>query len=260
MGDADLIFGSGSGCRGRMHVLILPDRAPYAGLSDALLAADAQHAPLELALCLDGAGVGRGQAWFGTSSEISIGAHLDCAAEVRAAPPGVQHFEHAGEKGRVARFRIGTVPRLLIVGAGPEAPALLHLACVLGWRTRLVDHRPWSIEALAHLADEVLVTNASEGGSRYTDTPVDACVIMTHTATHDLAALKAIHNQAVPYVGVLGPPSRRDELVHLLNDRERTALAGRLRAPVGLNLGGQGPEALALSIVAELQQHFSGRL
>jgi xanthine dehydrogenase accessory factor len=55
-------------------------------------------------------------------------------------------------------------------------------------------------------------------------------------------------------VGLLGPPARRDELLARLDASERDALRARLRAPLGLPLGGEGPEAIALAIAAELQK------
>ena len=87
---------------------------------------------------------------------------------------------------------------------------------------------------------------------------VDACVIMTHSAANDLESLRALAPRAEGYVGLLGPPTRRDELLHQLDAGQRTRLAPRLRAPVGLHLGGHGPEALALSIAAQLQAYLAG--
>jgi xanthine dehydrogenase accessory factor len=259
MNDADLVFGSGSGCRGRMHVLILPDHAPCHTLSDALLAADEQHVPLELALFLDGANVGCGLGWFGPS-EMSIGASLESAADARAASHGVHQWPIGGADVRLARFRVGRVPRLVLVGAGPEAAPLLEMARVLGWRTLLIDHRPAAVQALSPLADETLVAQPADGLARCPDAAIDACVVMTHTASNDLAALRALQHHPVRYVGLLGPPRRRDELLHLLGDEGTEALNGRLHAPVGLDLGGQGPESLALAIAAELQRYFAEQM
>jgi xanthine dehydrogenase accessory factor len=55
----------------------------------------------------------------------------------------------------------------------------------------------------------------------------------------------------VPYVGLLGPAVRREKLLSDLgNEAER--LRSRLRAPVGLALGGRAPESIALAIVSEI--------
>ena len=259
MNDADVVFGSRSGCRGRMHVLILPDRAPYDTLSNALLAADEQHVPLELALCLNGANTGCGLGWFG-KSEMSIGASFESTADVRAATHGVHQWAFRGADVRLARFRIGRVPRLVLVGAGPEAAPLLEMTRVLGWRTLLIDHRPAAVQALSPLADETILAHPADGLARCADATIDACVVMTHTASNDLAALRALQDHPVRYVGLLGPPRRRDELLQLLGDAGTEAIRGRLHAPVGLDLGGQGPESLALAIAAELQRYFAEQM
>ncbi len=81
---------------------------------------------------------------------------------------------------------------------------------------------------------------------------------MTHQASADLEALRTLATLPVPYVGLLGPPARRDELLAMLEPEARTSLLPRLRAPVGLPLGGEGPEAIALAIAADLQRFFHG--
>jgi len=87
----------------------------------------------------------------------------------------------------------------------------------------------------------------------------EAAVVMTHTAANDLEALATLSARSERFIGLLGPPARRDELLMQLDAGQRAALAERLQAPVGLNLGGHGPEILALSISAGLQQFFAGR-
>jgi len=68
--------------------------------------------------------------------------------------------------------------------------------------------------------------------------------------------LRILAERNEPYVGLLGPPARRDELMSQLSDGQRASLLPRLHAPLGLRLGGNGPEPLALSIAAELQRVF----
>jgi xanthine dehydrogenase accessory factor len=86
-----------------------------------------------------------------------------------------------------------------------------------------------------------------------------AGIAMTHLAAADLDALNEMAHRPIDSVGLLGKESRRDGLLAQLDDGEPTALEGRLHAPVGLALGGVGPEPIALSIVADLQRHFSQR-
>jgi xanthine dehydrogenase accessory factor len=258
LADDDLLFGSGSGCRGRMHVLIVPDSGPYRALSDALLAADGEHLPLEAVLFIDGPAVGSGACWYG-DHEVAVAAGLEILRDQRTGPVGLQVLKLPEGSAHAARFTVPPVPRLLIIGAGPEALPLLHIARGLGWRAVLADHRPALVQAVASMAEAALVARPAEALSLLASHPLDACVIMSHTASNDLEALRAVAAHPVRYVGLLGPPARRDELLRQLDAPGRAALSARLHAPAGLSLGGHGPEALALSIAAELQQHFAAR-
>ncbi len=84
--------------------------------------------------------------------------------------------------------------------------------------------------------------------------PFDAVLVMSHSFDLDLEHLRRWLPSRAPYVGLLGPASRRDELLRELGGAaEKT----RLHAPIGLPLGGHGAEAIALAITAELQQRFA---
>ena len=78
-----------------------------------------------------------------------------------------------------------------------------------------------------------------------------AAVVMSHHLPSDLAYLRTLGATEIPYVGLLGPAVRRERLLSDLGPAAQT-LRGRLRAPVGLPLGGRSPESIALAIVAEL--------
>ncbi|HEU0152316.1 MAG TPA: XdhC family protein [Arenimonas sp.] len=226
-GDDDLLFGSGSGCRGRMRVLAWPLPGAGDGLLDAVLAAD------------------------------EAGRRLAVAVAVDAEPPGwrVVYADAPATTGEVS-VRIAPVPRVLVLGAGPEAAPLLALGHALGWHLQVADHR----EGL--LADPRLPASVPRLSLRPAAAlaalprPADAVLVMTHLASADLEALRALADTAAPYVGLLGPPGRRDELLAELDIAARQRLQPRLRAPVGLFLGGEGPEAIALAIAADLQRHF----
>src|SRR5260370_38002014 len=86
----------------------------------------------------------------------------------------------------------------------------------------------------------------------------DAGVVMTHNFLHDLELLELLLPSAIPYVGVLGPKRRGAELAANLTELAR-AQVERLRTPIGLDLGGDTPEEIALSIVAEIQSALHGR-
>ena len=81
----------------------------------------------------------------------------------------------------------------------------------------------------------------------------DAVLVMHHDFELDREALAALADEAFDFIGLLGPQRRRDDLFKLLTPAGCASLSPRLRSPVGLDLGGRGPEAIALSIAAQLQ-------
>jgi xanthine dehydrogenase accessory factor len=141
-------------------------------------------------------------------------------------------------------------PILWVVGAGPEAEPLVAGALAAGWRVRLVE---------ARLADparfpgaEVVVRWGPEELARRVG-PDDYAVVMHHHLELDRAYLQALLRAPLRYLGALGPLHRT---AALLGDSPAPA---HLYAPVGLDLGGEGPEAIALSILAEVQAVRHGR-
>jgi len=159
------------------------------------------------------------------------------------------------------RLFIATPPRLrnlLFVGGGPDAQPLVDFCATMGWRVTLVDHRPvYSRPDLWPRAHRVLTARPADYADQIDLAEFDAAVIMSHHMPTDLAALRTLAPTAIPYVGQLGPASRRHQL---LADLGETAglLQNRLHAPVGLQLGGRDPQSIALAITAELQAFFHG--
>ncbi len=250
-GDDDLVFGSGSGCRGRMRVLAWPVAPGAHALFDALAAAQSEASALELVLAVDAGHAGRGLGW--TAHGVSDFDAPEGAGALRDAPLGL----HERFGCTFARLRIAPAPRLLLLGAGPEAPAMLRLANTLGWQADVADHREGLLDA-SRLAGAQTLRQGRPAAvlADAAAAPPDAALVMTHVAGTDLEALRALAAMPVGYVGLLGPPGRRDELLAQLTDAQRAALQPRLRAPVGLALGGEGPEAIAMTIAAQLQQFF----
>jgi xanthine dehydrogenase accessory factor len=86
----------------------------------------------------------------------------------------------------------------------------------------------------------------------------EVALVMHHNFELDREALQALATSPIGFVGLLGPVRRRDDLFRVLPADAREALLPRLHSPVGLHLGGSGPEAIALSIAAQLQRHLHG--
>ena len=252
--DDDLVFGSGSGCRGQMQVLLLPVAAGAAHpLCEALLSAERAQRPLKAAFVTAGPHVGSGFLWS-ANVETELAPRIEAARTLKGRPVGEHHLAD-GLTGAVVLF--APSPCILLVGAGPEAPALVGIAGRLGWRVIVSDHREGLLASHAAGAERTVCERPAEALAALGDQRLDACIVMTHGAANDREALGALARRAVPFIGLLGPPARRDELLAELDPGARAALAPRLHAPVGIRLGGHGPEILALSICAELQRFLA---
>lgn len=175
----------------------------------------------------------------------------------RRAGPGVNRLEAGGEGIELFCMPVPRVPRLLVLGAGPDAAPLASMADLLGWRCTVVDYRQAAVDRFPARAEMVACLDAGELPTEMDLDAFDAAVVMTHNKARDRDYLGALAGAAIPYVGLLGPATRRDRLLDELGDAA-DALHGRVYGPVGLGLGGRGPEAIALSIAAQLQAVFTG--
>ncbi|HEV8435367.1 MAG TPA: XdhC family protein [Thermoanaerobaculia bacterium] len=181
--DADLVFGSGLGCRGTLELLIEPF--------------DAAHPPAIAAF-----------RWNGREPVVWTTRYEDRELLVEVIRP----------------------PRAIaIFGNGADVEPMIALAERLGFRV-----------------------------ARAFQPALDAAIVMTHNFLKDVELLETLLPSPIPYVGVLGPKQRGAELVAHLSDEARPH-AHRLRSPIGLDLGGDTPEEIALSVIAEVQAVLNGR-
>lgn len=145
-------------------------------------------------------------------------------------------------------------PRVLVLGGGLDAEPVVRLIAELGWRVIVQDHRPAYIAA-GHLdrAEQVHCVPVDELASTVDFSRIDAVIVMSHHLATDQRYLEILASSKVRYIGLLGPPNRRRRLMADLGDKA-ASLEGRVHGPAGIDIGGTGPAAIALSIVAELHQ------
>jgi xanthine dehydrogenase accessory factor len=156
----------------------------------------------------------------------------------------------------VQEFRIVRPARVLLLGAGADVCPLLDYGHWLGWSTVIVDHRPHYIDALElPVSCESICVPGEALASRVDVDRFDAAIVMSHNLASDRSYLCALADSAVPFVGLLGPPHRRDRLLGSIGD-SASRLEGRLRAPVGREIGGRGPGAIALEIATEIHEYI----
>lgn len=160
------------------------------------------------------------------------------------------------EAGDVASTRILAPLRLLILGAGQDAEPLILFTAALGWNVAVSDHRPAAVARLeSSAAATVECVAVKDVASRFDLSRFDAVIVMSHNLEADRAYLKTLANSPTSFIGLLGPPHRRDRLLDEIGD-DAKKLGSRLHAPVGRQIGGRGPAAIALEIAAELQSRF----
>jgi xanthine/CO dehydrogenase XdhC/CoxF family maturation factor len=135
---------------------------------------------------------------------------------------------------------------------------VVDFASRLGWKVTLVDHRPaYAKPTRFPTAEKVIHARPEELGKSIDTRGFNAAVVMSHHLASDLTYLTGLAKSEIPYVGLLGPAIRREKLLADMG-ADAEALRPRLRAPVGLALGGRAPESIALAIVAEVHAFLHG--
>ncbi len=145
-------------------------------------------------------------------------------------------------------------PQLVLFGAGDDARPLAQFGADVGFRVVVVDHRPAYLAADRFPVSVLRVETESE---RLTLDESCYAVVMTHNFAHDRAILRGLLRTPVPYIGMLGPRQRTERMLRDLS--EAAPELGRIYGPVGLDIGTDGAEQVALSVLAEILVVRSGR-
>jgi len=160
-------------------------------------------------------------------------------------------------------FDIITPPiRLVIVGTGHDVPPLESLGRTLGWDVAVISHPAERQSDPSDALNAVTIAGPADLAAQLRPDPYTAIVLMTHHFGRDFAYLDALLPLPIPYLGLLGPRKRREQmLVQLADIREGfdPGLLAKLHNPAGLDLGAETPEEIALSIVAEIRATIGGR-
>ena len=147
---------------------------------------------------------------------------------------------------------------LIICGAGQDAPPIAHIARLMGWDVTVTDPRSSMLEQ-NRFPEAALCAHHQANSLVGLDTldARTAVVIMTHNYAQDLAWLEHVLPSAAGYAGLLGPRRRSEEmLLELklpgLNVEQKACALARLHSPIGLDIGSETPEEIALAIISEI--------
>ena len=267
----DEVWGLGVGCDGLMRVFLQPittdiDYQPFASVADVLRGAPS----CVVATIVESA-----------SSQVPAGASV-VVHDDSVSAMGFDHDLVSGITGmarsalRHKRSRteivpvsdddvcvligfIGTPPRILVLGAGPDAEPVVNFAAQMGWLCTVVDHRQAYIQnGDFSAAAAVQQVEVDDLGDSLDLSSFDMAVVMSHHLASDRSYLRQLALTDIAYIGLLGPANRRERLLSELDDVAES-LRGRVKGPAGLDIGGRGPAPIALSIVAQMQMELRRR-
>ena len=278
MSEDDIVWEFNLGCNGIVDVLIEP--LPHNGNRDLLSF---------LADCLDRRQTGIVATVFGVEgdtkaaicnrlmlsgqqSEIHDIGDDDLAEAIRSdarrvlksSTSMVKMYEMATGRAQVFIEAIQPPVPLVIFGAGYDAVPLARFAKELGWHVTVVDPRPGhAIPTRFPIADTLIVCRPDEVCERIKIDRYMVAVVMTHNFIHDAELLKVLLPSPLRYLGLLGPTRRTQRLLH--EAREKGVILSqrhldRVYGPMGLDIGADTPEEIALAVVAEIQAVLAGRL
>jgi xanthine dehydrogenase accessory factor len=167
------------------------------------------------------------------------------------------NFQPAGEVQRAVEFFVevvGNNPDLFIFGATQVAVPVAALASQAGFRVHVVDTRPrFANRERFPTAGEILVGFPGEIAREHVFNQLSFALLLGHAAKHDLPVLDALLRTDIRYIGVLGGTRRATALAKRLGEMGHSDKEiARVKIPVGLDIGAETPDQIAIAIVAEL--------
>lgn len=149
---------------------------------------------------------------------------------------------------------------LLLFGTGYDALPLIRFAKEIGWRVTAIDHRAaFANRARLAEADEIIVSSSEDLPAEIFGAEASVAVIMTHNYERDRNILRRLLNSKCLYVGALGPKKRTEKLLQEIGENFTREQLEKLYAPIGLDIGADTPETIALAIVAEIESVLKKR-
>jgi len=258
-GEDDVVFGIGSGCEGAMRVLLQRVGSeerwqPLAAMAELVEAR--RHGAL--ALVAEGPAAGRAW-WPGGGNAGPVEPDDVRAGRLACTSARLIESSSGDDVLRVLLLPVQPPPLLLLCGAGDDAQPMARLAVTLGFDVAVCDHRPGLLSAARFPHCRLLAQPVAGFAQLDVLNGCDAAMVMSHHLAADAAYLGTLADCAhVGYVGLLGPAPRRDRLLQMLGPKA-ARLDGRLRAPIGLDIGARTPEAIALAAAGELHAWIAGR-
>jgi xanthine/CO dehydrogenase XdhC/CoxF family maturation factor len=269
--DDDVVWGLGLGCNGVVEIFVEPVD-PAAEVFRLYRRAIADERALAVATVLAGAAPvgGRLSVWAdgdrsGTLGEPALDARAAraAAAALHAGASGIHTVPASGGDVQLFVEILRPPIRLVVCGAGHDAVPVVQLAATVGWRVLVVDSRERFLARDRFPgARQFIKAEPIEAADRVPMDDRTYVIVMTHNYLHDRDLLRGFLQTGAEYIGMLGPRIRTEKILDELRrdgvtitDRDR----GRIYAPIGLDVGSETPEEIALAVIGEIQAVESGR-
>ncbi len=263
--DEDLVWGLGIGCDGVIELqLTRLERARHQELFGGIGRSLDQRRPVHFALVVnsDDEQIPAGSCAAIDESARCLGheklsRRLSPEIEPGNRAPRFQRLAQGGLE--FALIHLEPRPRLLLCGGGPDARPIAVQAASLGWDCLVADHRAAYANADRFPPETEVILCRPQSVSEMVDLDeVDAAVIMSHHLESDGAYLRQLapvaRSGSMKYLGVLGPLARRNRLREMADCHDVL-----VHGPVGLDIGAELPEAIALAIAAEIHAVLNSR-
>jgi len=224
--EIDMLWGMGLGCDGEISILLkyLPTEEKHHHFFSAL-----------------------NQLNNGISQRLLINKSADYSLKFESST------NHLDEKNKNTILIDMQAPHhLLICGGAPDVVPVTAIANQIGWKSTVIDHREdYAKKNNFPQANHVQLVKRSMWND-FELNLFDSAIIMSHQFQRDQAYVSRLLKTRIPYIGLLGPSKRRDKILKQC-DTEYSKLQGRFFAPIGLDIGADSPETIALAIICEIQ-------
>ncbi|MFD1705359.1 XdhC family protein [Siminovitchia sediminis] len=264
--DEDLVWGLGLGCPGTVDIYIEPVPQEQDDAFDQWLASITEEQTCALATVLKEEGVA--ERIFIPQTGAPVGSFHELGVQDRAITLARQKMKEKNPLSSSQAFTADTgeeinvfidiyVPpaELIIFGAGHDAIPVAKYAVSLGWKTTVVDPRPYYNTEERFPGTKRILVDTSKFESEVQIKPHTYVIVMNHHIERDRETLKFVVPSAAPYIGVLGPRKRRNRMMEAIQEegiKFTEELLERMHSPIGLDIGSESPEEIAISIVAEI--------
>jgi xanthine/CO dehydrogenase XdhC/CoxF family maturation factor len=233
----DLAWQLGIGCGGKVDILLQPilesnDWLNLAGVHSLLNKRLACHYIIDIE---------------GTVPENTV-SEVQTLSKLNKNP----HLRVLSETEGLLKLTLLPSVHLAVFGGGIDAKPLVNMASEMGWQVTLFDHRAgYARESDFRKAHDIVNKPYEQIAGDNWLQEIDAAVVMGHNVAFDARALRLLQLSGADYIGLLGPVHRTEKVLAEAS-LERATLRKMLANPIGLNIGGDLPESIALSILSEI--------